>query len=483
MRHTPGNELAGPSTPKCRRRVHIVAALVAMGVCCPPVHAQVVLPGQVTERIVSVTDTTQSYAVYVPSRYDAGRTWPIVFLMDPRGRALVPLQLFQAAAERDGYILISSYNTLSDGPPGPNVAAINAMLGDAGATFSLDPHRYYLAGFSGTARVAWDFAFQLKDRVAGIFGASAGPSVPPLWIEQGTGPPEVVFYGTAGSTDFNYAEMQSFRGRLSVWGLPERIRYFDGPHSWPPKELCSEAVDWFTLQAMRSGLIRTRRAFVDSLYATDFTRADSLEDQGRLLDARGRYREMLTDYDGLHELQDVHKLDSALDKSRRLREQIDERDRLLKRFETYGRDLYAYLDELRQQRAPADSAKIARRLQISDLQTEARSDDAGGYAARRMLALAFVQLAFYVPRDELRRNRPDYALPLLRVAGAIQGHNPTVLLNLARAFTEAGRPDDALDALAQAVGSGVNAGLIRTDSTLVALRADPRFEEVLRGGR
>ena len=38
----------------------------------------------------------------------------------PAGRALVPMQRFQPAAERLGYIVMSSYNTLSDGPAEPN---------------------------------------------------------------------------------------------------------------------------------------------------------------------------------------------------------------------------------------------------------------------------------------------------------------------------------------------------------------------------
>jgi tetratricopeptide (TPR) repeat protein len=483
MGHTSGDERAGASAHMRSHRVCVLVALVALGASCTPLHAQGVVPGQVGERIVSVTDPTQSYAIYVPASYDAGRKWPIVVLMDPRGRALVPLRLFQVAAERDGYILISSYNTLSDGPPGPNVAAVNAMLGDAEATFSLDPRRYYLAGFSGTARVAWDFALQLKEHAAGIFGASAGVPTPPFWLVKGTGPPKVAFYGTAGSTDFNYAEMQSFRGKPSEWGLPERFRFFDGPHAWPPEDLCSEAIDWFTLQAMRSGFIETRSPFVDSLYETDLAQADTLERQGRLFDARERYREMVADYDGLHELRDVRGLESALDESPRLREQVDERDRLLKRFSTYGKALYAYLDELRAKSPPADSAEIMHHLQITDLLGQARADDAGGYTARRMLELAFVQLAFYEPRAELRNDRPDHAITLLRVAGAIHAHNPTVLLNLARAFTEAGRPDDAFDALAQAVDRGVSAGFIREDSTLVSLHADPRFEQVLHSRR
>lgn len=65
--------------------------------------AQEALPsGEIVERIWAAFDSTQSYAAYLPSDYDASRRWPILFLMDPRGRALVPVALFQAAAEEHG---------------------------------------------------------------------------------------------------------------------------------------------------------------------------------------------------------------------------------------------------------------------------------------------------------------------------------------------------------------------------------------------
>ena len=84
-------------------------------------HIDATLPaGRVIQRITARTDTAQRYALYLPSSFTRERQWPILFLLDPRGRALVPLQRFQPVAERLGYIAISSYNTLSDGPADPN---------------------------------------------------------------------------------------------------------------------------------------------------------------------------------------------------------------------------------------------------------------------------------------------------------------------------------------------------------------------------
>src|SRR2546426_10166374 len=76
--------------------------------------------GEVVGRISCKTDPTQTYALYLPSTYTAEKQWPVLVLMDPRGRAMVPMELFRNAAEKRGYVLMSSYDTSSDGPWEPN---------------------------------------------------------------------------------------------------------------------------------------------------------------------------------------------------------------------------------------------------------------------------------------------------------------------------------------------------------------------------
>src|SRR5881397_3328173 len=135
-------------------------------------------PGRVQERVVSVTDTAQTFAVYLPPGYSSVRRWPVLFVLDPRGRALLALRLFQDVAARLGWVVLSSYNSLSDGPPEPNVNALNAMLASAWERLSVDSSRFYLAGFSGTARAALGFAVMLRGHVAGVIAVGGARAVP-----------------------------------------------------------------------------------------------------------------------------------------------------------------------------------------------------------------------------------------------------------------------------------------------------------------
>ena len=90
--------------------------ILALGLAALLDSAEPFPTGVVVEHVACGTDPTQTYALYLPSSYTTERQWPALILMDPRGRALAPIDLFREAAERRGYILMSSYDTSSDGP-------------------------------------------------------------------------------------------------------------------------------------------------------------------------------------------------------------------------------------------------------------------------------------------------------------------------------------------------------------------------------
>src|SRR5713101_5822377 len=238
-------------------------------------------PGRLEEQVRSATDTSQTFVLYYPPGYSTERRWPVLLVLDPRGPAEHANKLFQDRAARLGWVILSSYNTLSDGPPEPNVDAVNAMLAWAQAHPSLDPSRVYLAGFSGTARAALGFAVALRGHVAGVIavGGALGFSL---------GGPETAFagdstfayFGSAGTRDFNYEEVLAMADRFRATRVPFRFVAFEGPHSWPPPDVCGDALDWLELRAMLGGLRMTDSGWVRERLAAELARAAELERSG-----------------------------------------------------------------------------------------------------------------------------------------------------------------------------------------------------------
>src|SRR5262245_17864490 len=108
----------------------MLAAALAIAALLPtaPSPAKEEFPrGEVVEKVAVANDPSQSYALYLPSGYAPGRLWPVLYMLDARNNALVPIERFRAAAERFGWVLVSSYNSRSDTRDDPNSAAMTAM--------------------------------------------------------------------------------------------------------------------------------------------------------------------------------------------------------------------------------------------------------------------------------------------------------------------------------------------------------------------
>ena len=382
-------------------------------------------PGKVTENITSLSDPSQSYAVYLPSAYGPDRVWPVLFAMDPRGRATIPIELFRAAAERHGYIIVSSYNTASDTEGDPNTPAMQAMLADIPQLFFADGQRIYLTGFSGTARVGWHFATQLGDRTAGLIGFGGG--LPPRFELHDTVP--FAFFGSAGSTDFNYEEMLALDSELGERGAVHRFVSFDSAHDWGDAETCALALDWMELQAMRSGCRETDPGLAEELYQDRLSTAAELEGASDLFAAFRVYRAMAEDFDGLRDVEEAAQKAAALEQTDAVRDALDLREKLAQRSDTYF-----------------------------------------GVLSR-----------FFGPRDFLRRGEPHRALLLLGVADAIKPDDFNVLVSFARTYALAGDKKKAIEALRRADEIvTLQASWLEEDPYLQALVDEPEFQALLR---
>jgi len=220
-------------------------------------HAQPV--GVLHESITCQERLEQSYALYLPSSYSRDRSWPIIYCFDPRAWGRVPVERLQAAAERFGFILVGSNNSMN-GPWEGNEAAARALFEDTHQRFAIDQKRIYTAGFSGGARVAC--AVAANWHAAGVLaaGASFPGSVAPADVP-------FVFYGCVGRRDFNYGEMKRVDEALERMRVLHRVVFHDGAHDWIPASMAEAALGWFEVQAMRQGLRPVDNALISVLYA------------------------------------------------------------------------------------------------------------------------------------------------------------------------------------------------------------------------
>ena len=439
--------------------------------------------GRVIQRIVSRADSTQRYALYLPSRFTRDRQWPVLFLLDPRGRALIPMQRFREAADRLGYIAISSYNTLSDGPAEPNYSAMNAMLADVQRSLPVDSRRFYLVGFSGTARFAWEMNTQLTGSVAGIIGAGAAVPGGRAWIRAHIGKSSPVLFGTIGTLDPNYEELRSFDAELDTIGTIHHIERFDGPHQWPPTELAARAVEWLDLQAMRRGLAPRNQRWIDSLYGAWLARASRADSSGDTPVAARLYLLVRADFDGLTDVNLAATRLAALERDARVRKVAAREAAVGARDFRLGQAMVAFASEVKQSASPPSIGEARKRLELDALQKEAAhtDDSTTSMAARRALERIFTHMSFYAPRDFFDERRYTHAAYVLEIARLIKPADGGACFWQARALAQVGDTGKALSALECAAASRqLTAAAVEGDTLLAPLRADPRYAAVVR---
>jgi dienelactone hydrolase len=437
-----------------------------------------VRPGSVVERVVSASDTSEAYAVYLPPGYTRDREWPVLFAMDPRGEAMTPIGLFRPAAERMGWIVVSSYNTASDVKESPNAKALGAMLEDAQRALSVDGRRLYLTGFSGTAREAWYFAFRLPDNVAGVLGFGAGlPDESPFLRMRAGERPTFAFFGGAGDGDFNYDEVRTLVQRLGGTSIAHRFVAYAGPHNWGPGEVCTEAVEWMELQAVKRGIAQRPAAWQDSILSEAMQRAAARETAGDRVGALQRYRAVVVDFGESRDVGAAQAKVAALESDRGVRDEVQRDARQAVHDSALARRHHAVFEALNSDpRLPA-LERLLHDISAEDLKRDAaRTDDTlAALGARRLMASLIAYTTFYGPNGYLEKGDGARAILLLNVASALRPDSPGVCYAVATVHARLGHADEAFAKLDCAAKAAFDPAILQRDPELASLRGDPRF--------
>ena len=448
------------------------------------VEAQDQPTGKVIEKVACRADATLSYALYVPSSYDSKKKWPVLFAFDPGARGIVPVERFKEAAESYGYIVAGSNNS-RNGPWAPSAKAIMAMWNDVVERFKIDERRIYATGFSGGARVACRLGYALKGQIAGVVACGAGFSsdAPP------SQPVPFLFFGTAGVEDFNYVEMKQLDRTLDALGAAHRVEIFEGGHSWAPAELCTRAIEWMEIQAMKSALRTRSEPLIDALFKKDVDRVRAEEAAGSIYRAYAGYSGIAEEFMGLRDVAELQQKAAALKEAKEVRQAL----KLEKEQESEERaraaELFRWRTQLEGREAASASALTEdRNMALADLKravadlkkrSEAKESTPDRALARRLLN-QFMASSYETSTALMDRKDYDRAASSLSVDAEILPDNSRVLYNLACAYSLKGDKKRAIDALRKAVQKGFsNVSTLENDNSFIQIREEAGYKKLV----
>jgi len=452
----------------------LAAAPLLLALAAAPAPAGGPPAGRITEGLACRSDPAFTYSLYLPAAYTPARRWPVLLVFDPAARATLGAELFREAAERFGWIVMSSGDTRSSGATmRHNVDAALAMLGDADTRWATDRRRYYAAGFSGGATLAW-LVGREAGHLAGVIGCG-GPWQDGVFPERAT----YDHFGAAGELDFNHLDMIRIDRLLGERGAAHRLELFPGPHAWMPASLAAEAVAWLEAQAIRRGLRGRDETLLAALYAAECDRARELAADGLALAAMRRWRAAAAGYDGLVDVAAARAEAARLAASPAIAEALAAETRWRAFEEGYLAAMATTLATLARD-DPPPAPTLARELRIGELERMAGRPGSEGTTARRLLESVWSQLAVVLAPRLLERQ--DYArlVPTLTVAVRVRPTSQLALYNLACALARTGSTGAALDALGRAVDAGFrDRAQIENDPDLATLRKRKEFAGIL----
>ena len=439
------------------RRFFLLGAFLLGG----PIVSGADLPkGRVLQKVACAADASQTYALYVPSNFEAGRTWPVLFCFDPGAWGWSPVERFHAAAEQLGYIVVGSNNS-RNGPWEANATAISAVFKDVATYFPINPKRVYVAGLSGGARVACHVA--MAGLAQGVVACSAA-------FMAGETPPKVPFpfFGTAGVTDFNYLELRRTDRELEDRRVAHRVIIHSGGHEWLSTGLALEALAWLDLQAMRTGTKAKEAAWIQAQFEARSAAVPPSPAIAHFFELRS----LAADFKGLVDTAALDRQVATLAASREIRDGLKAERTWDRREEGLRDDLLGSMQE----GFVSDVRKAAAELRAK----AEKADD----VRQRQMATRVLQSAY--------SNCSENARALLRVkdygAAATQFEMMTVLrpervqafFDLARTRALLGDKKRAIEALRQAAAAGFkDTARVEQEPAFAALKQDPGFQAVV----
>jgi dienelactone hydrolase len=431
--------------------------------------------GAIIERVTCQKDATQSYALYLPASYTPERRWPIIYAFDPGGRGAVPVRLFQEAAEKYGYIVAGSYNS-RNGPDVPLNIIVPALWEDTHARLAIDDRRTYTTGFSGGARVAASVAYANAGRVAGVILNGAGFS-PEMKISKNL---TFVIYGLAGLEDFNYFELKELDRSLREAGVAHHLTTFDGQHSWPSAELCTGAVEWLELQAIKQGRVDSDEGFIDRLLAKHIAQVRDAEMANRIGAAASIYESLASDFRGLRDVSEFERKAASLKASQAFKSEEKREAKEEQSFRLRSTEFARLLQQASQPEEHVISIADARK-QIAGVRKKVASGKTEDERreARRLLALFSVTLR---EQANIQRHNKNYRglLDCLVLVDEARPDNPQTLYQLAAAYALNGNKKQTIEALKRAIEKGWNdAQEIARNPAFDLVRREPAYRQLV----
>jgi predicted esterase len=360
--------------------------------------------GKVIARALCKSDSTQSYALYIPAK-DGDKNLPVIYFFDPHGDGALPVNKYKALADDYHFILIGSNNSKNgnDWAAAQNIWKV--LSDDAQKHLPIDAKRIYTAGFSGGAKVATYIALNHSD-IRGVIAGGAGLTDMTAKAEN----LHFSFSGIVGEGDMNMTDLVAINNELDKTATRHRLIFFDGKHEWAPESTMNIAFAGLQLDAMANKITPVDEHFINQFIDGSKARIDAFISKQNYLRAGEECKVAISFLDGIRDkvnwFEDKDsqiQMNSAYKKQRQMTDDLVATENQIKE---------GFMQKFQQ----PDINYWTK--EIKDVQMKAKTNTANGAMYQRLQA--YLSLAFYSFSNQLiNQNQDDgakYFVELYRLA-------------------------------------------------------------------
>ncbi len=348
--------------------------------------------GKIINSVVCKTDASQSYALYIPSKFQPS-SLPVIYFFDPHAAGALPLKNYKSLADEYGFILIGSNNSKNGNDWTTTENIWNNLFSDTKNRVRFNSNRIYTCGFSGGAKVASYVALH-HNEIKSVIANSAG-----LPDEVSAGNFNFSFTGIAGKGDMNMTDLVALNNELDKTQTRHRIILFNGKHEWAPASTMNIAFEGLQLDAMYNKLIPKNNSLINSYISGSKKRLNDFIKTNDLIRADEECKLSINMLNGLTEEINWFKEKDASVTNNTLYKQQQQQQQNLFNIEQSKKAEY------QQQFQQGDMNYWT--ATIKDLQTKAKANTPEGEMYQRLVA--YLSLAFYSISNNLINNNQNEA--------------------------------------------------------------------------
>ncbi|HTA83388.1 MAG TPA: hypothetical protein VK783_10655 [Bacteroidia bacterium] len=421
--------------------------------------------GVIIDSVQCVDQSSEKYAIYIPTNYSSAKKWPVIFFFDPHGVGNLPLRLYKNLAEKYGYIIAGTYGSKNGMQMDASERAAQAFMSDVSQRLSIDNARLYVFGFSGGARVACSLA--LNGGIAGVVACGGGFGQNSPQINQ---PFSIISF--VGERDFNYVELKNLDQQLEQSPLTHQLIVFHGKHQWPPVTNIEQAFQWMDLCAMRVGTMPKNDSIIKAV------EQELVKEEGKKSSQSKEIHEYYSNKKTLNFLRGLTNVDKYLAAT-----QAAEKSGIIAK---YLKDEGASeVEEAKTQKqyieCLSDKDQAWWQDKIKEMNSIVARDSVSPVALQTQRLLSFLSLAVYMGASHSFNTTDDAATShFLNLYGLIDPTNPEHSYMYASLYARENNADKAISFLRDAVHLGFSdVRRLQADSNFNAVRQQAAYKEIV----